>query len=164
MGLYRGAARSGDSAPLVVWRLCLWADRSCREKAQHQQLHWGESLPRHSCSNDRADASVRRPRRRLLHAAKWWVSRPDNARVASLRGDAGTQPLVHSCCPLWETSRSCPFIYAVLVMQNDSTMFILLNCLLDVARRMSLNGIAGSQIPGENAPRRQANQGWTKVW
>src|SRR6266702_341428 len=113
-----------------------------------------------ACSTDRADAAVRRSRSRLLHAAKWWVSRPDNARVASLRGDAGTQPLVHSCCPLWETSRSCPFIYAVLVMQNDSTMFILLNCLLDVARRMSLNGIAGSQIPGENAPRRQANQGW----
>src|SRR6266702_5551190 len=58
-----------------------------------------------ACSTDRADAAVRQSRSRLLHAAKRWVSRPDNARVASLRGDAGTQPLVHFYCPLWETSR-----------------------------------------------------------
>jgi hypothetical protein len=38
------------------------------------------------------------------------------------------------------------------------------NRLLDVACRMRLSGIARSQIPGDNAPWRQADQGWTKVW
>ena len=43
-------------------------------------------------------------------------------------------------------------------------MFILLNCWLDVACQVSLSGITGGQIPGDDAPRRQAYQGWTKVW
>src|SRR5947209_20601408 len=77
----------------MVWRLCLRADRSCREKAQYQQLQWRESLRRHCCSSERADAAVRRSRRRLLHAVHRWVSRPDDTRAADLGGDAGTQPL-----------------------------------------------------------------------